>query len=246
LISIGDDVTDHTTMPPQSATLKIPPPPPPFPPPSATASSPASAPPSRNSKDCAEIAQVCCGGICLITTVSCVLAYIIIGLIVLVEDSDVWRNCDNDSELWPYCLVAILLYTIGSTVVSKNATSDSMNNNPKGEIIALVCGILIELGLAIWGAIELFNKSESTCCTTHNSKNLINGTCRELTATRLWTFGLVTNIISWIIIVMCLVIFIVLVICMVCDRRKTVAASVAARPPTPYAHTSCTAMSTDV
>ena len=244
MISIGDDVTNHITMPSQSATLKIPPPPPP----PANASSPAttSSPPSQSSKECTEIAQVCCGGICLVTTVGCVLAYIIMGIIVLVEDYNVWRDCENDSELWPYCLVAILLYTIGSTVVSKNATSDDRNENPKGEIIALACGVLIELGLAIWGAIELFDKSESTCCTTHHSKNFINGTCHELTATRLWTFGLVTNIISWIIIVLCIVILVVLMICAVCDRRKSVAASIAARPPTPYAHISGSARSTSV
>ena len=45
----------------------------------------------------------------------------------------------------------------------------------------IICSVLVELGLAIWGAIELFNKCDN-CSELHNSD--------------LWKFGLATFIIQ--------------------------------------------------
>ena len=173
----------------------------------------------------------------MIAIICSVFAYIIMGLIILVEDYTVWHDCDNTSELWPYCLVAILLFW--NKLAARNAINNEENNNDTAFIISTItCCILIELGLAIWGAVELFD--EKTCCTSNHSKNFVNGTCHELTTTPLWTFGLATNILSWIVICAFLILIIVIVIYAACDRQKAVV-GVAANfhhPPSPYPHTS--------
>lgn len=191
--------------------------------------------------DCKTLAQVCCVGLCVITVAGCVFAYIIMGIIILVDDYTVWHDCDNNSELWAYCLVAILLCW------TKASAKDTMDGDGDGKsdaalvISAIAWTVLIELGLAIWGAVELFDESEKTCCKTNNSANFINGTCNELTDTRLWTFGLATNIISWIVLGIIIIFTLVCAVSAACDRRQpTVTASTKFhRPPSPYPHTSC-------
>ena len=184
--------------------------------------------------DCKTMAQVCCGGLCVLTVIGCVLAYIIMGIIILVDDYTVWHDCDNTSELWAYCLVAILLcWNKGS---AKNAMDGDENSDAAFVISTIACTIFIELGLAIWGAIELFDESKNTCCKTNNSTNFINGTCHELTDTRLWTFGLATNLISWIVLGIIVIFTVVCAICAACDRRQTAVAvsSKFHRPPSPH------------
>ena len=132
--------------------------------------------------ECKDLTQLCCGALCMIAIICSVFAYIIMGLIILVEDYTVWHDCDNTSELWPYCLVAILLFW--NKVAARNAINNEENNNDTAFIISTItCCILIELGLAIWGAVELFDESEKTCCTSNHSKNFVNGTCHELNTT---------------------------------------------------------------
>ena len=67
----------------------------------------------------------------------------------------------------------------GERKVSKSAADDEKETGTR--ICTLICLGLIEVGLGIWGGIELFDKS-----------------CSNLENTKLWTFGLVTFILQMI------------------------------------------------
>jgi hypothetical protein len=96
-----------------------------------------------------------------------ILAYLVIGIIFLVQDYNIWNNCYG-STLWIYVLVSIIL-TINKCNF-KVDTDDFV-------IIQLVCYLLIELSLSIWGGIELFD---------------ISSNCTKLEYSNLRIYGLVT------------------------------------------------------
>jgi hypothetical protein len=93
----------------------------------------------------------------------------------LVDNYDDAKDCNLD--LWIYVLVSIILaFTRSGSIKS----SDDKNNNEESPFICvLICIGLIEVGLASWGGVELWEKS-----------------CVDLKETNLWTIGLVTFIIQ--------------------------------------------------
>ena len=113
----------------------------------------------------------------------CFLAYLVVGIVFLVQDYNIWDNC-HGSNLWPYVLVSLLC------TINKGNYKDINDNG----IPIVVCCFCIELGLSIWGGIELFDLCSN---------------CNELENSNLWIYGVVTFSIQLLTII--LIIFIPLI-----------------------------------
>ena len=109
-----------------------------------------------------------------------ILTYIIFAIMYLVQDYDIANDCEG-SSLWEYVLTAIVL-----SFCRSNAKHD---NKKEPNICVFILLGLIECGLAIWGGIELWEKS-----------------CSYLSDTNLWQIGLVTFILQ----VSCAAIFLII------------------------------------
>jgi len=134
----------------------------------------------ENVKNC----SICLFGSLFIILISAVISYIVFGILFLVQDYSIWRDCEG-SNLWPYVLVSINLCLLRT----------NYKENKEINSIRLVFLLLIELGLGIWGCIELSDKCES-CLTLKNSN--------------LWRFGLATCILQFSIFIVIVIMFIVL------------------------------------
>lgn len=113
-------------------------------------------------------------GICgillfILALVAGAIAYIVFGIMYLVQDYDIAHDC-KESNLWAYVLTAIILAWIRSGAKNTSSGSDSGIT-----FCMLVCLGIIEAGLAIWGGIELWQNS-----------------CDDLRESNLWKFGLAT------------------------------------------------------
>ena len=117
----------------------------------------------------------CCLAMCTCTTILALLAgciaYITFGIMYLVQDYNLAKECSG-SSLWAYALVAIIL--------SLQRGNASNAKNDEGIVLGvLICMGLIEAGLGIWGGIELFVKS-----------------CDDLKESNLWKFCLATFVLQ--------------------------------------------------
>ena len=114
---------------------------------------------------------VFCGiifSILLLGIVVCYCAYIVFGIIFLVDDYKIAKDCKN-SNLWAYVLVSVII-----TFLRLNG-----KKNEKVPIEAVLCNMIclgaIEVAFASWGGIEIWKHS-----------------CNDLKDTSLWDFALVT------------------------------------------------------
>ena len=128
--------------------------------------------------------SICLLGSFILIAIGAVMCYILFGIIFLVQDYSIWNDCE-DSNLWPYVLVSII------TCLLRNNFKDTKDI----ESLNLVCLLLIELGLGIWGSIELSAKCES---------------CPTLRSSNLWKFGLATCILQFSIIFIAIIIICIL------------------------------------
>ena len=119
---------------------------------------------------------LCCGGcigfILLLGLLAGCISYLVFGIIFLVKCFDVANDC-KDSKLWEYVLVSMVLSLMRSN--AKSNSGDDHVVETSVYVCTLVCFGLIDLGLATWGGIELWENS-----------------CDELSETNLWKFGLAT------------------------------------------------------
>ena len=123
--------------------------------------------------------------ISVIGIIGAALAYIILAIMYLVQDYDIANECKG-SSLWAYVLTAVILGFFRS-----NAKPKEKDNNT---CVLIFLG-LIECGLAIWGGIELWEKS-----------------CSDLSDTNLWEIGLVTFVLQ----VICATVFLVIMPIIMC------------------------------
>ena len=153
----------------------------------------------NDSEDCTTCTALCCGCFGILVVIGCAISYIVFGIMFLVQDYNVAHECEN-SSLWAYVLTAIILSVSRSG--AKNTKDDQDNLN----ICVLVCLGLIELGLAIWGGVELWIKS-----------------CDSLTDTNIWKFALATFILQTFVASLLLV-FIPLTFCIfaICNGNSNV------------------------
>ena len=156
-----------------------------------------------NNKSNREDSLVCLGAcgmfITAVGVIGCAVAYIVFGIMYLVQDYHIAHDCDG-SALWAYVLTALILSLLRSG--SKNAQDEDDGLN----FCVLVCLGLIELGLAIWGGVELWVKS-----------------CDSLVDTNIWKFALATFILQSFVAALLLVIIpLVFLLLAVCKRTETV------------------------
>lgn len=97
--------------------------------------------------------------------------YFIFGIISLIDDYKIANDCKN-SNLWEYVLVAMIMSTSN---IKMGTTSDASQL-----AILFIVGI-INLGLSIWGGIELWD----------NSKR-----CDDVYNSNLWKIGLASFILQ--------------------------------------------------
>tara|TARA_B100001094_G_scaffold332597_1_gene405383 strand:+ start:1277 stop:1771 length:495 start_codon:yes stop_codon:yes gene_type:complete len=128
------------------------------------------------------------------------IAYITFSIIYLINDKSIADNCNN-SNLWLYNLISLILTFISRMCSVKNGSDQHQYIMRKIIIITYIWNIFIELGLSIWGGIELFNN------------------CDELKDSNLWDLGLANFIMQIFVVVLILWIFI-LSICNENDIKK--------------------------
>ena len=96
-----------------------------------------------------------------------IILYLIIGVVILLEGHTLWNTC-NGTRLWYYILLSLILF------FTKHNFKDPINNSNK---LYFISGIIIELGLIIWGAVELFINIDN---------------CPILINSDLWIYGIIT------------------------------------------------------
>ena len=108
-----------------------------------------------------------CGACCGITTlIAGAICFLVFGIIFLVNDWDIYKACSG-SNMGPYVIVALIL-TGGNGRVAKK------DDKEIAEMIATyIFYFLLNVGLASWGGVELWQKS-----------------CTDLKDTNLWKFSL--------------------------------------------------------
>ena len=99
--------------------------------------------------------------------ISGLVAYIVLGIIYLIQDYDLSNECKG-CNLWAYVLVFLILSCMNIGI--KNDSDEPLDNS----LIKILIGGILNLSLSIWGGIELWNNSHS--CDVFNSN--------------LWKFGL--------------------------------------------------------
>ena len=152
--------------------------------------------PEKKSNECLECCGVCSLFLFALAVIAGVVAYLVFGIMYLVQDYDVAHDCGG-SSLWAYVLTAIILAWGRSGAKNTSSDSDSVG----GTICMLVCLGLIEAGLAIWGGVELWHKS-----------------CDDLQDSNIWKFGLATFCIQTFCATLFLIIMPLILGCMMCKK----------------------------
>tara|TARA_B100000902_G_scaffold397471_1_gene461359 strand:- start:4651 stop:5205 length:555 start_codon:yes stop_codon:yes gene_type:complete len=125
----------------------------------------------NDTKEAGMMCCVCCGTLALIA--GCI-SFLVFGIMFLVQDWDEYTSCSG-SEMGPYVIVALVL-TWGNGNAAKGKKEDSSFCEL---VVSLLFYFLLNTGLAIWGGIELWDKS-----------------CDDLKNTNLWKFSLAVFILQ--------------------------------------------------
>ena len=118
---------------------------------------------------------ICCLYTATIILFSCELAYLTFGIIYLIEDYIISKEC-TESNLWVYVLVSLILSAFSLNIKS---------NNEDKKTTALICNLfllaLINLSMTIWGGLELMTYSKS---------------CKQLFESNLWNVGFASFVVQ--------------------------------------------------
>lgn len=120
----------------------------------------------KKENECLSLCFGCSLFLLLLAFCAASVAYIVFGIIFLIDDYKIASECHN-SSLWGYVLTSIIIAFL-------RAGAHKSKDN-EGNLCVLICLGIVELCFGIWGGVELFEKS-----------------CDDLTKTRLWTFAAVT------------------------------------------------------
>ena len=130
------------------------------------------------------------------------LSYIVVGIIYLIEDHDIWKDCKQDSALWPYALVSLIFF-FNKTNLTNLDFGESIDDG-RG-LLNILVSYVFELCLAVWGAVELFKKSKR---------------CDNMVNSNLWKFSLATFILQTIYALTILIMFIVIYVISINKRKE--------------------------
>lgn len=124
----------------------------------------------------------CSIGVLVLGIIGGSISYLVFGIMFLVEDYPRKSNECNDLNLWVYVLVCVIL-SFNRFMVRSNKENKS-SESTSAIVSMIVCKGFIELGLSIWGGVEVFNS--------------------ECDDTNLWKFALATFIIQLSLATICL------------------------------------------
>lgn len=118
---------------------------------------------------------ICIGGLCGIIFslgfIAAVIAFYVFGIMFLVDDYDLCKECEG-SSLWAYILTTLILSLCnGGSAKKKERTNIE-------SLLFFILTFILNTSMGIWGGVELWVKS---CATLSGSNIWIFGT---------WTFGL--------------------------------------------------------
>ena len=133
----------------------------------------------------------CC---CLFTLgfIAAAISYIVFGIMFLVQDYDVAHQCQH-SHLWAYVLVTLII-----GICNGGSLKNSKDENNQANPCTIVCLLLFDMAMSIWGGIEIYSLA-----------------CDDLKATQLYTFaqvvfyiytvisGILLGIVLWLFVAMC-------------------------------------------
>ena len=115
-----------------------------------------------------EVGALCCVCSSFLLLIACAICFLVFGIMFLVQDWDAYTSCSG-SSIGPYVIVALVLTWGNSNAARSNKEGSSVIEL----ILSLLVCFLLNTGLAIWGGIELWDKS-----------------CDDLRNTNLWRFSL--------------------------------------------------------
>ena len=168
-----------------------------------------------------------CGAFCFILLAILVIigfsiTYFVLGILVLVNDKDICDSCTN-SHIWAYVLTnVILMYIVKGSYTKNYYNKDNDDDSKIGKILcSVLCCMIIDLGLAIWGSVELniISNSGNLNSTFTNITSSEYVSCTDLENSNIRTFGLATMILQYISVGIFLII-VVLMGCSVCFINK--------------------------
>jgi hypothetical protein len=158
---------------------------------------------SKKSSDSSEACVALCGGcgICIFALgiAAAAIVYIVHAIIALSNDKNISDECSL-SHVWAYILTHLIVEFLVKANAGKNASSkDDITNM----IVIVAWSGLIDLGLSIWGTVELFYLIQHYEETNITNNTLTNYTitdltdpmvvaCEDLQQSSLWTMGYIT------------------------------------------------------
>lgn len=148
----------------------------------------------KKENDCLNLCFGCSLCWSILVLVSACIAYIVFGIMFLIDDYKIADGCHN-SSLWAYVLTSIIIAFL-------RACGNQDNNDNKSNLCVFICLGIIELCFGIWGGVELFEKS-----------------CDDLTKTRLWTFAVVTFSSQIFVALLFLIIMPITIFCVLANKK---------------------------
>ena len=111
------------------------------------------------------ILGACCGYIIMCFML---ISYVIMSIIILIKNYDTWKTCPNTS-LWVYVLVSLIIILMEINCIGNSLKSEKEIKSIV-IIMCIVCCILFNIGLSIWGGIELYDRTSN--CTEIKESNI--------------------------------------------------------------------------
>lgn len=157
----------------------------------------------KNSEEMSEESEMCAitvGAFIAVLLFLGSMAYTVMGILIIIDSYDSWVDCKDDSSLWPYSLMSLILFLNKTNIFDLGCLSSTSEDLAIGKIFA---SYVTELCLFVWGSVELFKKAD-------NCDNLMNSD--------LWKFSLASFILQIIYALCVLVTFIF--ICIISKETK--------------------------
>ena len=133
----------------------------------------------KNSEEMSEESEMCAitvGAFIAVLLFLGSMAYTVMGILIIIDSYDSWVECKDDSSLWPYALVSLILFLNKTNIFDLGCLSSTSEDIGIGKICA---SYVTELCLFVWGSVELFKKADN---------------CDNLKDSDLWKFSLASFI----------------------------------------------------
>ena len=149
---------------------------------------------TSNLATCA-LGSCCC--LFILGFIAAAISYYVFGIMFLVQDYDIAHQCSN-SNLWVYVLVTLII-----SICNGGSLKNSKDENNQFNPCTLVCILLFDMAISIWGGIEIYSLA-----------------CDDLRATQLYTFAQVVFYVYTVVSAILLAIVVWLFVAMCCCTER--------------------------